>query len=109
MEEHVLKIRMYAGSGLMTIEEVSRITHVPQTIIERLIEEEIVRPAKIGEAPLFTRDAVQVIERSLRLHDDLGVNWPGVAIIENLLERMESLQDTLPRFPNASTQEGEWE
>ena len=89
---------MYAGSGLVSIEEISRITNAPRAIIERLLDEEIVRPSEMREStPLFSSEQVRIIERSLRLHEDLGVNWPGVAIIEDLLERMEALRQMIGR------------
>ena len=88
-----LKVHSYVDrSGLVTLTEIERITNVPRPILERMLEEEIVAPAKREDEPMFRPDDVRVIERCLRLHEDLGVNWSGVAIIERLLERLTELQ-----------------
>ncbi|MFZ5634738.1 MAG: chaperone modulator CbpM [Bacillota bacterium] len=38
------------------------------------------------------------IQKLLRLRRDLGVNLPGAAIILNMLERMEMLEDEIERL-----------
>jgi hypothetical protein len=96
MEHIILKTRRYAGNGLVTIEEVASYTAAPRSMLERMIDEDIVRPREVREGtPLFAADDVRSIERLLRLHEDLGVNWAGVAIIEDLIERMKQLQHEL--------------
>src|SRR5437764_419834 len=77
MEQHTLKVRMYAGAGLMTIEEVSRITHAPQSTIERLIEEEIVRPSDVGDHS-FVESGVS-IGNDVTIKNGVSI-WEGVTI-----------------------------
>ena len=49
------------------------------------------------EAERFTAATAARLRRMLRLHGDLGVNLAGAAIIVDLLERLERLEDELAR------------
>jgi hypothetical protein len=103
MEHLILKTRRYAGNGLVTIEEVASYVAAPKSMLERMIEEEIVRPQELREGtPLFAAEEVSLIERLLHLHEDLGVNWAGVAIIKDLQERVRELQQELERRTHSS-------
>jgi hypothetical protein len=77
----------------LTVDEICRLTGAPQPFIHKMIDEEIVRPVEVSDrGPLFAPESLGLIERSLRLHNDLGVNWSGVAIIQNLVVRMKQLE-----------------
>jgi len=49
------------------------------------------------ETERFTAATAARLRRTLRLHGDLGVNLMGAAIIVDLLERLERLEDELAR------------
>ena len=40
----------------------------------------------------FPEDALDRLGRGLRLHRDLGINWPGVSVALELLDRIEELE-----------------
>jgi hypothetical protein len=85
----ILKVQSYVDrSTLVSLTEVLRITGQPRSVIERMLEEDIILPAGAAEEPMFDPNDVRRIERCLRLHEDLGVNWAGVAIIERLLQQL---------------------
>jgi len=44
---------------------------------------------------LFEVEAFDRLSRGLRLHRDLGINWAGVAVALELLERIEDLEQNL--------------
>ena len=98
-EQTILHIRTYIDhAGLYTIEQIAAIVGAPRTTIERVVEEQIIVPSEQKEmGPLFHADQLREFERMLRLHEDLGVNWAGVAIIHNLLERVERLEKLAER------------
>jgi hypothetical protein len=58
--------------------------------LARLVRLGIVDPIAPG-ADEFTAAAAARLRRMLRLHDDLGVNLVGAAIIVDLLEKFERL------------------
>ena len=41
---------------------------------------------------LFPLDAFDRLQRGLRLHHELGMNWQGVSVALELLERIEELE-----------------
>lgn len=41
---------------------------------------------------------IKRIQKLMRLRRDLGINFPGVAVILDLLERVEALEDELDRL-----------
>ncbi|GJL55469.1 MAG: hypothetical protein NPIRA02_26010 [Nitrospirales bacterium] len=44
---------------------------------------------------LFESEALERLSRGLRLHRDLGINWAGVVVALDLLERIEDLERNL--------------
>jgi chaperone modulatory protein CbpM len=95
----VLSVRShFAYVGPLTLDDVAQAVNTPRPVLERLLEEEIVRPQEVrGSERLFAPEQIQTIERSIRLHEELGVNWAGVAIIHDLLGKVELLQHELGR------------
>ncbi|WOG25682.1 chaperone modulator CbpM [Endozoicomonas sp. 8E] len=63
-----------------------------ETIIE-IIEQGIVEP--IGTSPRewqFSPAMVLLTRKAVRLHDDLDVDWPGIALAIELLEKLDHLR-----------------
>ena len=49
---------------------------------------------------LFPLDAFDRLQRGLRLHHDLGINWQGVSVALGLLERIEELEQQVHSLSN---------
>ena len=49
---------------------------------------------------LFPLDAFDRLQRGLRLHHDLGINWQGVSVALGLLERIEELEQQVHYLSN---------
>lgn len=66
-------------------------------LLEICMQWEIVHPAETspGGAFHFPTEALDRLYRGLRLHRDLGINWPGVSVALDLLERIEELERRL--------------
>jgi hypothetical protein len=71
-----------SGAQLATAAEIS------PARLTRLVQLGLVEPADAGP-DTFTAATAMRLRRMLRLHEDLGVNFIGVAIIVDLLERLE--------------------
>ena len=70
---------------------------ISATRVRRLVQLGVVEPER--EAPDRFSSATAVrLRRMLRLHADLGVNFPGAAIIVDLMERLERLDAELSRL-----------
>jgi chaperone modulatory protein CbpM len=84
------------GRQAMRLDEVCLHLGVSRDLVEVCLRWEVVGPIQAQEDDIRLNETeVERLRRALRLHHDLGVNWPGVTIILDLLERMETLEREL--------------
>ena len=80
-------------SSYFSFQELCNITALPsQTIIE-IVDQGIVQPE--GSDPqtwMFNSQMVSVTKKACRLHDDLEIDWSGIALAISLLEELEELR-----------------
>ncbi|MFU8822447.1 MAG: chaperone modulator CbpM [Gammaproteobacteria bacterium] len=75
------------------LEEFCRICHASEAFVVELVAEGVIEPR--GEERTcwrFTGRSVRRTQVALRLHHDLDVNLPGVALALDLLEEIERLR-----------------
>jgi chaperone modulatory protein CbpM len=65
-------------------------------VIEELVEEGVLEVTSVGE-PRFAGASLRRARIAVRLQRDLGVNTAGVAVVIDLLERIETLENRLGR------------
>ena len=76
----------------ITLTELCQNTDTQMETIIACVEHGILEPAGSSEAEwLFDADMVQIVRRALRLRDDLGINWEGIALALDLIEQREVL------------------
>ena len=77
----------------------------PQTL--RLYEREgLLKPSRSeGNTRLYTEEDLQRLEFILNLARDLGVNISGIAIILQMRERIETMQQQMQEFVSAMQEE----
>jgi MerR HTH family regulatory protein len=82
------------GTTLYRAEEVCVHLGISGDILELCLRWEVIEPPQVSNegVPLFSESVVERIRRGVRLHRDLGINWPGVAVVLGLLDRMEALE-----------------
>jgi hypothetical protein len=71
--------------------ELATAAGIRPSMLARLVRLGVVEPAPEDPEQFTVAMAVR-LRRMLRLHDDLGVNFIGAAIIADLLERLEQLE-----------------
>lgn len=77
----------------ITLTELCHHTDTPVETITEFVEHGILVPeGESQEVWVFGLETVQLTQRALRLHRDLGVNWAGVALALDLLSQREQLQ-----------------
>ncbi|MCD6544745.1 MAG: MerR family transcriptional regulator, partial [Flavobacteriaceae bacterium] len=54
----------------------------------------------IDKNEFIALEKIQEIEKIIRLHDDLGVNFEGIDIITNLMQKIDTLQNRLNTIEN---------
>jgi|SaaInlV_120m_DNA_3_1039746.scaffolds.fasta_scaffold00070_4 chaperone modulatory protein CbpM len=77
------------------LEELCASTHLPTNIIIEIVAHGIVEPS--GDTPnnwCFTATMVCTTRRALRLHNDLDIDWPGIALALSLIDEVQELRET---------------
>jgi chaperone modulatory protein CbpM len=75
------------------VEQVCLVVEISRPELIQVIELGIVEPP--GDAPenwVFDSHMLSVLRRATRLHRQLEVSWPGIALAMQLLEEVEQLQ-----------------
>jgi len=66
---------------------------INRDILDVCLRWQVIEPESSGEETVwFTEAALERVRRAVRLHYDLGVNWAGVAVMLDLLDRLERLE-----------------
>lgn len=71
-------------------------------LLELCVEWEIIHPPQTNSEGRtgFPHETLDRLISGFRLHRDLGINWAGVGIVLNLLDRIEKLESQLQEtFP----------
>lgn len=75
-------------------EEVCLRVGIGRDILQDCLQWEVIAQPIVNEEGfhLYPSDVVHRLKRGLRIHRDLGVNWVGVGIILDLMDRLEELE-----------------
>jgi chaperone modulatory protein CbpM len=70
------------------------------TFIDSLQEYGLIEMNTIEEKKVIDNEALQELEKFIRLHYDLDINIAGIDAIKHLLERIKNLQDEILSLKN---------
>ena len=89
-------------SGSIRREEVCARLGIGEDVLEVCLRWEIIQPPEPDPhgTVFFPEDALDRLGRGLRLHRDLGINWPGVSVASELLDRIEELEQQIHNLSN---------
>ncbi len=93
-----LMIKQSSGSSLLSLEELARTCQAHPDFILRLVEIGLIEPTLVKNRYYFRPGVVDDIGRARRLHDDLGINWAGIGLVLDLLDRVADLEAELNRL-----------
>lgn len=77
----------------LDIHEFCQRAELPQTVVLEIVEHGIVEPA--GLTPdqwQFDADALAIVKRAFRLQAELQIEWAGIALALQLLDKLEQLR-----------------
>jgi len=80
---------------LLELGEVARLTGTHPGLVERMVCLGLIEPEVRIPQLLFPPSTIQRIYRILRLRNDLGINWIGVGLVLDLLDRIDELEQRL--------------
>ena len=85
---------------LIRIEDLCQYYKVETSFIDALNEYGLIEIRTIKQKTFIEKDRISDFERMLRLHDELGINFEGIDVINHLLHRIDELQNELTAYKN---------
>lgn len=76
-----------------SLKELCQVTQLPSTIIIEIVEQGIIAPE--GAAPenwSFDTRMITVTKKAWRLHNDLDIDWSGIALAIDLIDELEQIR-----------------
>lgn len=89
--------RSGAQAGLLTLRETARQARVHPDLVARMVDLGLIEPEQTAPELLFNPVVVEEVRRAYRLRNELGINWAGVGLVMDLLERIRQLERELAR------------
>jgi MerR family transcriptional regulator/heat shock protein HspR len=87
---------LHKHHSLLSIGHLANAAGMHPELIRRFVEFGLIEPSTSdGPHPLFSPSVVERLQCILRLHRDLGVNLPGIAVILEMRERVLTLRKEL--------------
>ena len=92
-ELEVLMGELLDDSLELELEELCRMCHADEEFVVALVAEGVIEPRGTRRTEwVFTGRSVRRTQVALRLHHDLDINLPGVALALDLLEEIQRLR-----------------
>ncbi len=77
----------------LDIHEFCQCAELPQALLLEIIDHGIVEPSgATQEQWLFDVSALAIVKHALRLHNELQIEWAGIALALQLLDELEQLR-----------------
>lgn len=74
--------------------------HIEYSFITSLEQSGLIQITKVEETPYIDINALDELEKYVRLHYDLDINLQGIEAIIHLLARMESMREEILELRN---------
>jgi DNA-binding transcriptional MerR regulator len=97
----IVRYRYYESPGagrLLTVSELAQLVQLHPNMIDCLVDLALVDPAANEPEVLFHDTVVPRIWKIMRLRRDLGINWKGMGVVLDLLDRIEELEREVARL-----------
>ncbi len=87
----------------LTLTQVANITGLQIELIEKFVWLGLIDP--IGEDPqtgewIFPKEVIPLIQKIMRLHYDLEINFAGIGLVLELLKKIEELEARIRELKN---------
>ncbi len=80
------------GTPEITLAELSRLCECQSQVVRRFVDAGLLEPVNEGTATVFSAASVIRMRKALRLKRDLNLNFDAVALVMELLDRIEELE-----------------
>ena len=87
-----------ASEELLSVGDLARLARLHPEMVDRLIDWGLIDPVEREPQLLFPETAVPRIWRIMRLRRDLGINWAGIGVVLDLLDKIDRLEREVTRL-----------
>lgn len=84
----------------ITIQQICTHYKIPKSFISALHDYELIKIISVQNTACIHETQIRNIEKMMRLHYELDINFEGLDVIFNLLQKVESLNDDLIKVYN---------
>jgi chaperone modulatory protein CbpM len=85
---------------LISIQEFCKHHEIEVTFIQSLRENKLIELTTIRDEPFINADQLYRLEKIVRLYYDLDINLEGIEVINDLLDRIETMQEEISNLRN---------
>lgn len=90
--------RTIEAGRLLTLREVAEATGLHPELIERFINLALIEAFSVDPELGFEHSVVLRVNKIVRLRRDLGVNYSGIGLVLDLLDRIDALEREIARL-----------
>ena len=89
-----------SDKDILKLEKFCELYEVPISFIDSLNQFELIRLTTINDELYIENEELPVIEKFIRLHYDLEINVEGLDVINNLLQKIDTLKKEIIQLEN---------
>jgi len=86
--------------SVLTLQELAFLAGTTGEVIAQLVDLDLIAPGAGSETPLFRVEAVGQVRKILRLRRQLQISFDSMALIFDLLERIDALERRVGEMKN---------
>jgi chaperone modulatory protein CbpM len=83
-----------------TLTQIRQHYHIPEELLQEMLEYGLLEPIINGTEAHVNIEALQRLHTALHLHEELGINMPGVALALDLIDALTATQNELAILHN---------
>ena len=84
----------------ISVEQFCILYEVPVSFIDSLVSYELIHTVQVGDVECLPEELIAKVERLMRLHYDLNINFEGLDVVNNLIGQINELNDEIYRLKN---------
>ena len=81
--------------NLITVNDFCVYHNVEYTFVDYLADAGLIKVVTVNKTQSIPLDEIRKLERLVRLHNELEINEPGIATINNLLQKLEDMEQEM--------------
>ncbi len=83
------------NTNIISVQKICVLYDIPNSFVESLFDFELINPIEQNKERYIHEDQIRDIEKLIRLHYDLKINFEGLDVISNLLNKISRLESEL--------------